>query len=200
MSRSSHQAMILSTALIAVIASTAAAQAPEVPAARGTSIAFESDVLSFGINGYSAMLNVSFANGFQVALGTGRYDVPAFLLEGDDNYETAEWKATSTSVQVLRATYRFHGPRTSGPALGAVVLNQNWRLRSAPLAGETRFRPLSVGITGGWYIHLTRHLYVYPTAAFTYNDVVSGSASINGTEYHVASFAPNGSLHMGWAF
>lgn len=176
------------------LTTAASAQSP------GTSIAFESDVLSFGINGYSAMVNVSFANGFQAAFGTGRYDVPAFLLEGDANYEAAQWKATSTSVQVLRATYRFNGPMRSGPALGAVVLNQNWRLRSAPLGGQTRFRPLSVGVTGGWYIHVTRHLYLYPTAAFTYNTVVSGDASVNGTDYHVATFGPNASLHMGWAW
>jgi len=181
------------------LAARADAQTPDV-SHRPTSIAFETDVLSYGINGYSAMVNVSFGNGLQAAFGTGRYDVPGFLLEGDANYETAHWKATSTSVQVLRATYRFNGPMTSGPALGAVVLNQSWRLRSASLGGEGRFRPLSVGITGGWYIHLTKHLYLYPTAAFTYNRVISGHASVNGTEYHVAPFAPNGSLHMGWAF
>lgn len=155
-------------------------------------------MLAYGIRGYSVMLNLTLRNRLQVALGTGSYDVPTFLLEGDANFDAAEWRARSTSVQVLRATYRFNGAMRNGPALGAVVLNQNWRLRSAPLAGETRFRPVSVGVTGGYYWHVGRHFYVYPTAAFTYNTVVSGKASVNGTAYHVARFGPNASLHMGW--
>ena len=48
--------------------------------------------------------------------------------------------------------------------------------------------------------HLGKHLYLYPTVAFTWNDVYSGSASVRGTNYNVAKFAPNASLHMGWEF
>lgn len=104
------------------------------------SIAVESDILSFFISGYSAMINVSLPNKFQAAFGIGTYDVPSFLLEGDDNFDAAQWEARVTSVQVFRATYRFRGPRRSGPALGGVILNQNWRLESAPLNGQTTFR------------------------------------------------------------
>ena len=86
----------------------------------------------------------------------------------------------------------------SGPAVGGVMLSQAWRLRSDRLGGETRFRPLSVGVTAGYYVHLGRHVYVCPTAAFTYNRVVSGSTSINGTAYEVQRFSPNASLHAGW--
>jgi len=71
-------------------------------------------------------------------------------------------------------------------------------LRSEPLAGETKFRPFRVGITGGYYLHIGKHFYLYPTAAFTYNTVLSGETSINGTSYKVEKFAPNGSLHAGW--
>lgn len=189
----------LSLAALLQIAFTAAvsAQSPS-SASPSTSIALEADVLAYGLDGFSVMGNLSFAGGFQVALGTGSYDVPSFLLRGDANYDRARWKATSTSVQVLRMTYRFNGPMRSGPALGGVVLNQNWRLRSETLGGESDFRPLSVGLTGGYYVHLGKHLYLYPTAAFTYNAVVSGEAAVNGTAYRVARFGPNASLHMGW--
>src|SRR6185436_4683488 len=139
----------------------------------------------------------SLDNGFQIAFGSGRYDVPKFLLEGDANFDDAEWKATSTSVQVLRVGYRFNGPMKNGPALAAVVLNQNWRLRSASSGGETRFRPLSAGLSGGYYVHIG-HFYLYPTVAYTYNTVVSGTPSVSGMDYKVAKFAPNGSLHAGW--
>ncbi len=74
---------------------------------------------------------------------------------------------------MLRATYRFTGPMKSGPALGAVILNQHWRLRSAQVPGETTFRPLSVGITAGYYVHVGKHFYLYPTAAFTYREWVA---------------------------
>jgi hypothetical protein len=43
------------------------------------------------------------------------------------------------------------GDANYGVALGAVVLNQNWRLRSEPLGGEIQFRPLSAGVTAGYY-------------------------------------------------
>ncbi len=170
---------------------------PESAAPKG-SIAVESDALSFALPGYSGIANLSLRNGLQVAFGSGRYGVPSFLLKGDANYDRAQWKATSTSVQVLRVGYRFNGPMKNGPALGAIVLNQNWRLRSENLGGETRFRPLSVGVTGGYYFHIGKHFYIYPTAAFTRNMVVSGETSVRGTNYHVAKFSPNASLHVGW--
>jgi hypothetical protein len=188
----------LAMALAAAIptATTLSAQTAAEP--RRMSFAIESDVLSYGLKGYSGIATVSFANGLQLALGAGRYDVPTFLLEGDPNYDTARWQATATSIQVLRAVYRFNGPMENGFALGAIVLNQNWRLSGENLTGETKFQPLSVGLTAGYYIHIGKHLYLYPTTAFTYNTVASGSASLQGQAYRVARWAPNGSLHMGW--
>lgn len=188
----------LTFALAALVSAAAPLDAQSTVEPRRMSLAIESDVLSYGLAGYSGIVSVSFARGLQVALGTGRYDVPTFLLEGDANYEAAHWKATSTSVQVLRATYRFKGPMKNGLALGAVVLNQNWRLSGEKLAGSTKFQPVSVGLTAGYYLHLGKHLYLYPTTAFTYNTVASGEATLQGTAYHVAKWAPNGSLHMGW--
>ena len=192
--------LITPLALVLSLGATVQAQTePEAPA-RKTSIAAETDILSYFISGYSGIVNVSLGNGLQFAGGIGAYDVPAFLLEGDENYEKAKWKATATSVQVFRMTYRFKGPRKNGPALGAVVLNQNWTLSSETLGGETKFKQINAGITGGYYLHLGKHLYLYPTAAFTYNNVYSGSTSVGGTNYTVAKFAPNASLHLGWEF
>jgi hypothetical protein len=165
-----------------------------------TSIALEADALSYFIGGYSGIINVSFANKLMIAAGSGRYEVPTFMLEADPEYEAAKWKATSTSVQVVRVGYRFKGPHTNGPVLGLVVLNQNWRLRSETTGGETRFRPVSGGVTAGYYHHIGRHFYIYPTFAFTNNRVVSGSTTVGGSSYTVAKWGPNGSLHAGWEF
>lgn len=181
-------------ALLALVVLALPVSAQTTPAA---SVAAEADVLAYGISGYSGIFSVTLPSKLQVAFGMGRYDVPSFLLSGDANYDAAHWDATVTSIQVARATYRFRGAMKSGPAAGVVMLNQNWRLRSEPLGGETRFRTLSVGVTGGYYVHLGRHFYLYPTAAFTYNDV-SGPTSINGTSYELERFSPNASLHAGW--
>lgn len=184
--------------VFALVVSVVSASARQADQERRASVAVEADVLAYGLPGYSGIVNVSLANGFQIAAGAGRYEVPGFLLSGDENYETAKWKATSTSIQVVRMTYRFRGPMKSGPAVGGVVLSQKWRLRSETLGGETTFRPVSVGLTAGYYAHIGKHFYLYPTFAYTYNTVVSGSASINGTGYAVEKFGPNGSLHAGW--
>ena len=197
MSRMSpHDAIVLTFALTLAVAPLAAAQSAQP--ARGASIAVEADAISFFIGGYSGIVNLSLGNGFQVALGTGRYDVPTFLLEGDPNYDTAQWEATVTSVQVLRMGYRFKGPMKNGPVLAAIALNQNWQMQAPPLGGETQFRTISVGLSGGYYFHIGKHFYVYPTAAFTYNTVTSGSTSVSGTSYKVDKFGPNGSVHVGW--
>jgi hypothetical protein len=183
-------------ALLLAFALVARAQTePEAPKA---SIAIEADALAYALPGYSGIVNLSLRNGFQVAFGSGRYDVPGFLLSGDGNYDAAKWKATSTSVQVLRVGYRFNGPMKDGFAVGGILLNQNWRLRAERLAGETTFRPLSVGVTTGYYFHIGKHFYLYPTLAYTYNTVVSGSTSLQGVNYKVAKFSPNASLHVGW--
>ena len=195
-----HKIIAVAFALTLGIPPLASAQTTPAASGERPSIAIESDILSFFIGGYSAMVNVSLPNKFQAAFGIGRYDVPGFLVEGDPNFDTAQWDATVTSVQVFRTTYRFRGPRTSGPALGGVILNQNWTLRSAPLSGETTFREVSAGITGGYYIHLGTHFYIYPTGAYTYNNVYSGEPSVKGTVYETDKFSPNASLHIGWAF
>lgn len=187
-----------STALLLSLLVVPSAHAEGEASDRHASIAAETDILSFFIGGYSAMVNVSFPNKLQLAFGVGSYDVPSFLLEGDEHFDTAKWEAECTAVQVLRATYRFKGPMKSGPALGVVAIHQDWKLTSAPLAGETTFRPFGVGLTGGYYFHIGDHFYVYPTAAFTYNKVLSGSTSIDGTSYEVEQFGPNASLHIGW--
>jgi hypothetical protein len=184
----------IALALVALVGLAFPVSAQTAPAA---SLAVEADVLAYGLSGYSGIFSVTLPSKLQVAFGVGRYDPPSFLLSGDANYDRAQWEATVTSIQVARATYRFRGAMKSGPALGAIVLNQNWTLSSEPLAGETRFRTLSVGVTGGYYIHLGSHFYLYPTAAFTYNGV-SGSTSIKGTSYEVERFSPNASLHAGW--
>jgi hypothetical protein len=191
-------AIALQFSLAVAVAPLASSQT-EQPTRR-SSIAVEADAISYFISGYSGIVNLSLGNGFQAAFGMGRYDVPKFLLEGDANYDAAQWEATVTSVQVFRAGYRFKGPMRNGPALAAIVLNQHWRLRSAPLGGETRFRTLSVGLSGGYYFHIGKHFYIYPTAAFTHNDVSSGSTSVNGTSYKVEEWGPNGSVHIGWEF
>jgi hypothetical protein len=187
-------------ALLLMLAFTVVSAAQETGAEEPPkySIATESDALSWGLKGYSGIVNLTLRNGFQIAGGTGRYDLPGFLLKGDDNYERAGWKATSTSVQVLRVGYRFRGPMKNGPAIGAVVLNQNWKLRSEKLGGETRFRPIGVGISGGYYIHIGKHFYIYPTVAFTHNSVYSGSTSVQGVNYHVARYQLQESVHVGW--
>ncbi len=185
----------IATILIALFAGVAPALAQSSSTG---SVAAEADVLAYGLPGYSGIVNVTLPSKLQVAVGIGRYAVPSFLLSGDDAYDVATWKATVTSLQVARATYRFRGAMKSGPAVGLVALNQNWRLRSDRLEGQTTFRTLSVGVTAGYYVHVGRHFYVYPTTAFTRNRVASGSTSVKGTSYEVAKYAPNASLHAGW--
>lgn len=191
-------ALAFQCVLVFGVAPLAAAQG-EPSGLRG-SVAAEADAISYFIGGYSGIVNLSLDNGFQIAFGSGRYDVPSFLLKGDANYDVAQWKATSTSVQVLRVGYRFNGPMKNGPVLAAVVLNQDWHLRSGTSGGETTFRPVSVGLSGGYYLHIGEHFYLYPTMAYTYNTVASGTASVGGKKYNVSRFAPNGSLHAGWEF
>lgn len=187
-----------SSAQSASESSSQSAAQPTAQSVGGGSVAAEADVLAYGLPGYSGIVNVTLPNKLQFAFGIGRYEVPSFLLSGDANNDAAEWEATVTSLQVARVTYRFRGAMKSGPAVGAVLLNQNYRLRSDRLGGETRFRPLSVGVTAGYYAHIGRHFYVYPTAAYTYNRVVSGSTAIRGTSYEVERWSPNASLHAGW--
>lgn len=181
--------------VFAVLVSAAPAWAQT---ASSGSVAAEADVLAYGLPGYSGLVNVTLPSRLQIAAGIGRYEMPSFLLRGDEHYDAAGWKATVTSLQVARVTYRFRGAMASGPALGVVVLNQNYRLRSATLGGETRFRPLSVGVTAGYYAHIGRHFYLYPTAAFTHTRVASGRPVVNGVGYTVERWAPVASLHAGW--
>lgn len=187
-------------ALVAGVVNASAQTVAAQPQTAGpkASVAAEADILAYGLPGYSGIVSVTTPKKLQVAFGVGRYAVPSFLLKADDNYDAVTWKATATSLQVLRVTYRFKGAMKSGPALGVVALNQHWRLRAEKLDGESKFWLLNVGVTGGYYIHMGKHLYLYPTFAFTRNAVHSGEAMLKGTRYTVEKFGPNASLHAGW--
>lgn len=191
--------MVAGALVVGVVNASAQTPAPRPKTTEPKmSVAAEADILAYGLPGYSGILSVTTPQKLQVAFGVGRYAVPSFLLKGDDNYDAVKWKATATSLQALRVTYRFKGAMKSGPALGVIALNQHWRLRAEKLDGETRFWLLNVGVTSGYYIHAGRHFYLYPTFAFTRNAVHSGDAMLKGTRYAVEKFGPNGSLHAGW--
>jgi hypothetical protein len=164
------------------------------------SVAIEADALAYFLGGYSGIVNLTFDSGLSIALGAGRYNVPGFVVEGQETFEEAGWKATSESIQVLRIGYRLRGTGTNGPAVHAIVLNQNWRLEAERLGDETRFRPLGMGVSAGYYFHLGPHFYVYPTASATYTTVYSGETSVQGRDYDVAAWQINPSVHIGWEF
>lgn len=185
---------------VARLASAQTTTLDQLAPEKRASIAVETDILSYFLSGYSIMANVSLPNKFQAAFGIGSYDVPDFIVEGDPNFDVAQWQARVTSVQVLRVTYRYRGPRKSGPALGGVILNQHWQLESLPLDGDTTFRELRAGLTGGYYFHIGNNFYIYPTAAITYNNVYSGETSVASTNFETDTFSPNASLHVGWAW
>jgi len=164
------------------------------------SVAIEADAPAYLLGGYSGIVNLSFDNGLSIALGAGRYNVPGFVVEGQESFDEAGWKATSESIQVLRVGYRFSEPGRNGAAVHAIALNQDWRLEAERLGAETDFRPLGVGVSGGYYLHIGRHFYVYPIASATYNTVYSGDTSVQGMEYEVAAWQINPSVHVGWQF
>jgi len=183
----------LGAVLLSVVPVIAAAEEP----ARA-SFAVEADAAAYALRGYSAIGRVTFPNKLNIALGAGRYNVPSFILRGDDNYEAAQWKATAQTIQVLRVGYRFRGAMKDGPVLDAIVINQNWRLRAGSFPGQTNFRQIGAGISGGYYFHIGKHFYIYPTASLTRNRVYSGEASVGGIPYKVRPTQFNGSVHVGW--
>jgi hypothetical protein len=162
------------------------------------SVALEADALAYPLGGYSGIIRVTHDNGFSYALGTGRYALPTFLIEGQSTYDEAGWKATAEAIQVLRVGYRFFGARRDGPAVDAIVLNQLWRIDAERLGGEARFKTIGVGVSGGYYFHIGSPFYLYPNAALTYNAVYSGDRSVQGREYDVSPLGIAGSLHLGW--
>jgi len=168
--------------------------------AEAQAVAIEADAVAYFLSGYSGIVNLTFQNGLSVALGAGRYDVPGFLVEGQDTFDEAGWRATSESIQVLRVGYRFREPNRNGPAVHAIVLNQKWRLEAEKLGGETGFRPLGVGVSGGYYFFIGQHFYIYPIASATYNTVYSGETSVQDREYEVPVWQINPSVHIGWQF
>lgn len=168
------------------------------PGAAKRSFAVEADAAAYALRGYSGIGRVTFRNGLNVALGTGRYNVPGFILRGDGNYDAAKWKATAESIQVFRIGYRFGGAMKSGAVVDAIVINQNWRLRAGNVAGETKFKQIGAGISGGYYIHVGKHFYIYPTASLTRNTVYSGTTRLGSLDYRVRPTQFNGSVHVGW--
>jgi hypothetical protein len=108
-----------------LLAATVAFAMPRNAAAQ--SIAIEGDAPAYFLSGYSGIANLTLRNGISIAFGAGRYNVPGFVVEAQESYDEAGWKATSESIQVLRVGYRFRGPLRNGPAVHAIVLNQKWR-------------------------------------------------------------------------
>ena len=192
------QLALLPFALVTASAASAQSTRPAEPEKAKASFAVEADAAAYALKGYSGIGRITLRNGLNIALGAGRYNVPGFILRGDANYETAKWRATAESIQVFRIGYRFGGAMKNGAVIDAIVTNQNWRLRASNLVGETKFKQIGAGVSGGYYIHIGKHFYVYPTASLTRNTVYSGGTSIGNFQYRVRPVQFNGSVHVGW--
>jgi hypothetical protein len=162
------------------------------------SIAIEADALSYGLDGFSGIARWSLRNGLNVALGAGQYDVPDFVVEAQDNFELAQWQATADSIQVLRIGYRFAPPLRNGAVVDGIVIDQRFDVTADRFGERTEFETRGIGISGGYYFHVGKHLYLYPTGSITRNDVRSGSNFVRGLEYDVPKTQLNLSLHVGW--
>lgn len=193
-------ARMLSALLCATFMEVSFSQQNSEPPAQKASFAVEADAAAYALKGYSVIGRITLRKGLNVALGTGRYNVPGFVVKGDSNYDRAKWKATSESIQVFRIGYRFRGPMKNGPVVDAIVLNQKWRLQSETIGGETRFRQIGAGVSGGYYFHLGKHFYIYPTASLTRHSVYSGETTVRGISYRLNPTQLNGSVHVGWEF
>ncbi len=162
------------------------------------SVALEGDGIAYGLGGYSGIIRVAAPNRFEVALGSGRYNLPEFVTKTQDTFDEARWDVTSESIQVFRAGYRFAPPLANGFALHAIAMHQRFRISSAKLAGVSRFKQLGLGVSGGYYLHLVAGVYVYPVVSVTYDRVYNGTNAVQGRRYRVPSLGVSESLHVGW--
>lgn len=164
------------------------------------SFALEADAAAYALSGYSGIARYTFDRGFDVALGGGRFDLPGFVVETQENFDAMQWKAEVSGIQVFRSGYRFHGAHRNGPAIGVIVMNQAWEVESRTLRAGTSFKVLSAGLTLGYYQHFGSRFYLYPTMGLTSDSVYDGEHTVLGNEYKVAPLGVNGSVHMGWEF
>ena len=162
------------------------------------SLAIEGDAVAYGLSGYSGIVRMSLSNGLNVALGTGRYELPGFIVKEQPHFDEAHWRATSESIQVLRVGYRFGAAMKNGFVLDGIAINQRWKVTAESLSAATKFSTLSTGVSTGYYLHIGKHFYLYPTASFTYTTLYSGENMVQSSEYDIPKWQPNGSLHAGW--
>lgn len=172
--------------------------ASHAPAAAESSVAVEADASAFALGGYSLIVRASRSNGLDFAVGTGRYRLPSLFLKGQDSYDEAGWRATSEAIQVARVGYRWRGPHTNGPTVGAIVLNQLWHIEASETGGSSRFKTLGIGVNTGYYVHLGSHFYLYPTASITFEHEYGGASRVGDLDYAVSRLGYAGSIHVGW--
>jgi hypothetical protein len=80
---------VLTRAAVPVLLLSATSFPASAQALRVHSVALEADALAYAVSGYSGVLRVSLANGLNIALGAGRYEVPDFIVEGQASYDEA---------------------------------------------------------------------------------------------------------------
>lgn len=163
--------------------------------------ALEADALSFLLKGHSTIIRHTWDNGFEVALGAGKFTLPNSIVEGEQNdHELAEWTAESTSIQVARAGYRFGKAYSNGWAFHLIAMNQRWHVESKDLNLSTRFSVLATGLSAGYYFHLSKKFYLYPVISVTRNNIYKGDNEVGGRSYDVPEASWSGSLHAGFEF
>jgi hypothetical protein len=163
--------------------------------------ALEADALSFFLKGHSTIIRHTWDNGFEAAIGAGKFTLPSSIVEGEQNdYDEAEWEAESTSIQVARLGYRFGKAYSNGWAFHLIAMNQRWHVESEPLNLSTRYTVLATGLSAGYYIHLSKSFYLYPVVSVTSNNIYQGDNKIGGRSYDVPAASWSGSLHAGFEF
>lgn len=123
------------------------------------------------------------------------------LAQRQSYYHVADRVLGVLNVASTRGAGRPLPPRSAEPVFTrgweAVRVDAKRRASQAEPKPKPKAKAASAKSRRGYYVHLGEHVYLYPTAAFTYNRVISGSTSVRGTNYHVEKLAPNASLHAG---
>lgn len=165
-----------------------------------TKISVEIDPATFGFNGYSLHLRVQPKNTTHLLVGAGIYamDMPSFLV--DLNEKNKNFKVRINQGIGLFAEHYFCEVNRKW-FIGTQMGIQEFKIEEKNKTGQEKFTNLLVmGHVGYVFKPFNNNFYLKPWAGIGYTSKISGTNTVNSSEYDIAPVTMFATLHVGYTF
>ncbi len=167
-----------------------------------TKFSVEIDPATFAFSGYGFHLRIQPKNSEHLLIGIGAYamDMPDVFVDFNKNNKNKGWDVRLNQGYGLFGEHHFTEVNKKWFAGGQLGL-QEYKIENNTIQGSESFTNLLFMAYGGYtWQPFDFNFYIKPWAGIGYNSKISGTNTLDTSEYDISSVLMFATLHIGYTF